>query len=343
MDTRKMRILQAVTDDYILTAEPVGSRTLARKYGLGVSPATIRNEMADLEELGYLEQPHASAGRIPSDLGYRYYVDGLMSPAALDEAERRAVAAELAGRAALEELARSTSHVVASLTRYASVAVMPSIDDAVLRRVELVPLEPRAVLVILVALPGMVEHRMVETRRAWTVQELARVAGLLNERLEGVTLRDVGRTVLQQMADALNDPDLFEGAASLLQQALADTGDERVYLEGVVNLVHQPEFRDVQRLRPLLEFLEQREELLSTLSGGTKGGLVIRIGQENGPGPLQGCSLVTATYEVDGRVVGEIGVLGPTRMDYGRVVAVVSLVAEELSQTLAEQGRRGRT
>src|SRR5690554_4769876 len=187
MEPRKMRILQAITDDYIRTADPVGSRTLARKYGLGVSPATIRNEMADLEEAGYLEQPHASAGRIPSDRGYRYYVDGLMSPVTLDEAERRFVLAELTRRVALEELVRSAAQVVASMTRYASMAVTPSIEDAVLRRVELVSLEPQVVLVILVALPGMVEHRVVETRRPWTPEELERVAELGNDRLEGIT------------------------------------------------------------------------------------------------------------------------------------------------------------
>lgn len=330
-----MRILQAVTDDYILTAEPVGSRTLARKYGLGVSPATIRNEMADLEEAGYLEQPHASAGRIPSDRGYRYYVDGLMSPVTIDEAERRVVLAELTRRVAMEELVRSAAQVVASMTRYASLAVAPSIEDAVLRRVELVALEPQAVLVILVALPGMVEHRLVETRRPWTAEELARVEALVNDHLEGITARDLGRTVLQQLADALGDADLYEGAATLLHRALQDHGDERVYIEGAINLFHQPEFRHVDRLRPLLEFLEQKDELLSAVSSGP--GLTIRIGRENGPGPLEGCSVVTATYEVDGHVVGHIGVLGPTRLEYSRVVAVMQLVADEMSRALSER------
>lgn len=335
-----MRILQAVTDDYILTAEPVGSRTLARKYGLGVSPATIRNEMADLEELGYLQQPHVSSGRIPSDLGYRYYVDGLMSPATLDEAERRAIQAELTRRAAMEELVHSTSQLVASLTRYASLAVAPRMEDAVLKRVELVSLDPRTVLVIFVAMPGMVEHRVVETRRSWTPDELARLEAALNECLEGLTVRDLGRTVSQQLADVLGDRDLYEAADALLDEALEAGGDERIYVEGAVNLFHQPEFRDVDRLRPLLEFLEQKEALLNVLNSHSQSGLTIRIGQENGEGALQGCSLVTATYEVDGHVVGRIGVLGPTRLEYSRVVAVIQLVAEELSRALAY--RRGR-
>ncbi|HEY8532157.1 MAG TPA: heat-inducible transcriptional repressor HrcA [Limnochorda sp.] len=340
MDQRKMRILQAVTDDYILTAEPVGSRTLARKYGLGVSPATIRNEMADLEELGYLQQPHASSGRIPSDLGYRYYVDGLMSPATLDEAERRAIQAELTRRVALEELVHSTSQLVASLTKYASLAVAPRMEDAVLKRVELVSLDPRTVLVIFVAMPGMVEHRVVETRRSWTRDELAHLEAALNECLEGLTVRDLGRTVSQQLADVLGDRDLYEAADALLEEALEAGGEERIYVEGAVNLFHQPEFRDVDRLRPLLEFLEQKDALLNVLNSHGQSGLTIRIGQENGEGPLQGCSLVTATYEVDGHVVGRIGVLGPTRLEYSRVVAVIQLVAEELSRALAY--RRGR-
>jgi len=335
-----MRILQAVTDDYILTAEPVGSRTLARKYGLGVSPATIRNEMADLEELGYLQQPHASSGRIPSDLGYRYYVDGLMSPATLDEAERRAIQAELTRRVALEELVHSTSQLVASLTKYASLAVAPRMEDAVLKRVELVSLDPRTVLVIFVAMPGMVEHRVVETRRSWTRDELAHLEAALNECLEGLTVRDLGRTVSQQLADVLGDRDLYEAADALLEEALEAGGEERIYVEGAVNLFHQPEFRDVDRLRPLLEFLEQKDALLNVLNSHGQSGLTIRIGQENGEGPLQGCSLVTATYEVDGHVVGRIGVLGPTRLEYSRVVAVIQLVAEELSRALAY--RRGR-
>lgn len=335
-----MRILQAVTDDYILTAEPVGSRTIARKYSLGISPATIRNEMADLEELGYLQQPHASAGRIPSDLGYRYYVDGLMTPASLDEEERWAIQTELSRRTAIEELVHSTAQVVASMTRYASLAVVPRIEDAILKRVELIALDPQVVLVVFVGIPGLVEHRVVETHRSWTQEELARVEAVLNDCLEGVSVRDLGRTLYQQVADVLGDPDLYDGAASLLEDALAAGGDERVYVEGAINLFHQPEFRDVDRLRPLLEFLEQKDALLNILSSHGQSGLTIRIGQENGQGPLEGCSLVMATYEVGGQVIGQIGVLGPTRLEYSRVVAVMRLVAEELSQALARRRNR---
>jgi len=269
--------------------------------------------MADLEELGYLQQPHASAGRIPSDLGYRYYVDGLMTPASLDEEERWAIQTELSRRTAIEELVHSTAQVVASMTRYASLAVVPRIEDAILKRVELIALDPQVVLVVFVGIPGLVEHRVVETHRSWTQEELARVEAVLNDCLEGVSVRDLGRTLYQQVADVLGDPDLYDGAASLLEDALAAGGDERVYVEGAINLFHQPEFRDVDRLRPLLEFLEQKDALLNILSSHGQSGLTIRIGQENGHGPLEGCSLVMATYEVGGQVVGQIGVLGPTR------------------------------
>lgn len=342
MDRRKMRILQAVTDDYILTAEPVGSRTLARKYKLGVSPATIRNEMADLEESGYLEQPHTSAGRIPSDKGYRFYVDTLMRPMRLTEAERELIRAELlARRRAIEEMIHHTARMLALWTRYTSLVLAPRLSEAAFRHIEFVPLDSHHVLVVLVTGPGMVQDRIVAMTEPVDQDELRQLAHFLNQRLRGVRLRDVGRTLLDELQDEIRDARLYAEAVELLSRGLEGGGSEAVYLDGAVNILEQPEFRDVARARTVLSLMGDQETLIGVLTDLAAGeGVTVTIGRENRREELRECSVVTATYSVGGEVVGAIGVVGPTRMEYSKVLAVVECIAATLSDVLTDLGRR---
>lgn len=342
MDPRKMRILRAVTDDYIRTAEPVGSRTIARKYDLGVSPATIRNEMADLEELGYLEQPHTSAGRVPSDKGYRFYVDVLMDPEELSVEEQARLREEVAGkRWAAEALIQQASRTLSWMTHYTAVVLLPRLSQAVVKRVQLTPIDPFHALAVVVTEPGFVQNEVVEFPREVDDPFLSALAERLSERLAGKSFRDLTRGLLSELREELEPVDVYDEMVEFLVRSLEDKDEERVYLEGTLHLFEQPEFRDIERARMLLSFLEQDSTLASLLSEATRrSGTQVTIGREHRPAEMQGCSMVTATYSAGGQVIGAVGVIGPTRMDYARAVAAVELLAESLSEVFSSSTRR---
>lgn len=342
LDERKRRVLHALTDDYIETAEPVGSRNLARKHQLGVSPATVRNEMADLEEAGYLQQPHTSAGRVPSDKGYRYYVDELIDewvPGRADGLAARREAQET--RRAMEELIHDAARLLASATKYTSLVASPKLDASVFRHIELVPLDDTAVLAVFVSDPGFVQHRIIEVKQPVGDEQAARVARELNRRLFGIRMGDIGRDLLLVVEQALERDDLFEAVADLLVEGLGDRSADKVYLEGTLNILNQPEFRDIERARALLALLEAQEALERVLNVATRShGTQVLIGQENPVAELRDCSVVVAAYTLGGEVIGAIGVLGPTRMEYAKAMGMVQYMADHLSESLLALMRR---
>lgn len=337
-----MRILQAITDDYIRTADPVGSRTIARKYRLGVSPATIRNEMADLEELGYLEQPHTSAGRIPSDKGYRFYVDELMDPEHFPSAERERVREEVvAMQRAMEQMVHRAARLLSLLTRYTAVVMAPRISETVVRYLHLSMLDEYHVLVVLVTEPGFVQNHIVQSPRPVDVGQLDRLAKQLNERLVGTNVRDLTRTLLDQLRADVEDEAFRDEVVDLVARSLLADGSEKVYLDGTLRLLEQPEFRDVERAKMLLGFLEREEMLANVLAQVShRTGVQITIGSEHQQAEMHDCSMVTATYSIGGDVIGTVGVVGPTRLDYSKVVSAVGLMAESLSDVLTNLSQR---
>jgi heat-inducible transcriptional repressor len=331
VDRRKETILRAITDDYIETAEPVGSRTIARKYGLGLSPATIRNEMADLEELGYLHQPHTSAGRIPSDKGYRFYVDVLIPDPKISEEEEHFVREKMVvSQVAADEVVRRALRVLGLMTHYAAVAITPSLMDSVVRAVRFVPIDDRHVLVVVVTDPGLVQNRIVEVDRV-APEVLAEAGQRISARLMGSALRDVTVDICRELADEVPDPSLYPVLMEMLMEGLTDTS-EKVLVDGSINLMDHPEFRQIARAKALLAALEERERLHEVVSMSVDTGVV--IGEENVYEGVRDCSVVTATYGGGGRIVGAVGVIGPTRMEYARAIAVVQLVADMLSEML---------
>lgn len=340
MDDRKKQILQAITDDYIASAEPVGSRTIARKYRLGVSPATIRNEMADLEDAGYLEQPHTSAGRIPSDKGYRFYVDALMDPAEIPPEERFRLQFEVASRQrAADEMIHHTARLLSLLTRYTSVVLVPAISETICRHVQLVPIDANHLLVVLVTEPGFVQNRIIEVSEPIDVELIEHLNAVLRNHLRGVTLRDVTGTVIAGLRAEIDNNPLFYAVMDLISEGLER--DDQVYLEGAINIFEHPEFRDVERAKVLLRLLEEREAMSGLLAQlGSRPGLTVTIGSENPRTEMQECSLVTAAYSSGGHVIGILGLIGPTRMDYARVVSMVEYVAESLSELLSPPSKR---
>jgi heat-inducible transcriptional repressor len=327
LNERELKVLEAVVQTYIETAEPAGSQTIARRFGLGVSPATIRHTMSELEDKGYLFHPHTSAGRIPTDRAYRVYVNEIMRLAPPTREARDALQAELLGsRNAVEAILRRAAQVLGVLTQELGVAVAPALDEMILERLELVPVSSERLLLVLNLRSGVVRTIFVEVPgrlRPETVQDVARV---LNERLAGHTLQAIRATLPERLRDAGG----VDGGRELLNifiaeaDGLFDLSDERnaVVLGSAQMLAEQPEFASNARMRELLRLTEGRDLLREALASRRQTGVSITIGAENPDARLSGFTLVTAAYEA-GALKGVIGVMGPTRMPYDKIIGLV--------------------
>ncbi len=337
LDPRKELILKVVTDDYIESAEPVGSRTIARKYNLGLSPATIRNEMADLEESGYLKQPHVSAGRIPSHQGYRYYVDTLMPQQELTEEELTLIRSYFADRSRqLDSILQQTVKILAQLTHYPSLMLGPALKPAVFKHVQLIPLSAQDLLILIVNDMGIIENKVIALDCPVAQGDLDRVSYILNEKLRGQPFVKFKSSLFREIRDELKaDNGIFQKAVDLILKTMETRDRERIYLDGIINILDHPEFKEVEKFKLLMELMEEEERLYRLLSTRQQG-IRISIGEENQEEAAQECSLITANYEVGGQVVGTIGVLGPTRMEYAHVVSVVDFMAQKLSEFLSK-------
>jgi heat-inducible transcriptional repressor len=350
---REERILEAVIRTYVETAEPAGSRTVAKRHGLGVSPATIRNAMSDLEDKGYLFHPHTSAGRIPTDRAYRYYVDTLMQPVRLTVAEQRRLRRELheGDSGELERVIRRAAQVLGLLTGELGVAIAPRLDEVVLEKIELVLVSSERVLMVVTLKRGVVRTVYVDLDAVIPPETLAAVTAVLNERLAGLSLMEIRASLPDRLRDAVpHDPQsteliniIMESASDALDPAPV-TGEE--LLLGWTSVVaSQPEFAEGERLRGLIELTEQRELLRSVLRQREHDALpVITIGAEHGDPRLVAFTLVTSAYRL-GNLTGVMGVIGPTRMPYEKVAALVehaSMLVGELSATPQTRGVEGR-
>jgi len=333
LSERKRRILHAIITDYIHTAEPVGSRTISRRYQMNLSAATIRNEMADLEELGYLTQPHTSAGRIPSQRGYRFYVDCLMDAVELAPEEDDYLARvflQLEKMREIDQIVQYTVKVLAQMTNYISMVLGPQLRRSVFKQVRIIPLDGEQALVVLITDSGHVRNKAIELPKALNNEELARVVTYLNEQLADLTIEELTFKRLQRLRTGLYARiDLVDQLLLLLEE-VSQESSERVFLGGTANILKQPEFRDVEKFGHLLTLFEQ-DEALGVLLEPLHRGLSVRIGTENPLQEVSECSLVTATYTLCDRPLGTFGILGPTRMDYGKVVVIMQRIMEKIN------------
>lgn len=334
---RRRKILTAIVHDYIKTAEPVGSEALAQKYNFGVKPATIRNEMAAMSEMGYLKQPHTSAGRVPSDLGYRYYVDELMPEPRL----RRGIALEVSRyyercEAEIESILHQTCHILSELTQYASVATAPRMGKTTVRHVALSALSPRKVLCVVVWNTGHIDHRIIEHEVNLSMTDLVTLGNIINQRLYDVDLNSIVSCSLSSLpAEYVHLTELYKRIISVIEQELARMSEDEVYVDGTSHILKQPEFAKADKVGWILDVLEKRRVLFQTLSRALLGdNVVVIIGSENRFSETHQCSFVASRYNISGRVCGSIGVMGPTRMDYSRAVAAVKFMASNLSELL---------
>lgn len=336
---REKAVLAAVVETYVRTAQPAGSRRLGREYDFDVSPATIRNTMADLEAKGFLTHPHPSAGRMPTDLAYRYYVDALMGRRRLPASQRARIERELTARefTAVEELMNRAAQVLGLITGELGLAVGPALSAAVLERLELVPVSSEKALLILTLESGVVRTIFVDLPSRLPRETLAAVAAALSERLAGATLAEIRDGLRERLRDLSLDGDGARNLVNIFVQSGPDIfdwalRDREIHFGSASVLAEQPEFTNSQRLAALLELTERRE-LLASILGERRGseGPQITIGGEHGTPELEDLTLVTANYSV-GALEGVIGVIGPTRMPYDKVVAVVDCTSTLVSK-----------
>jgi heat-inducible transcriptional repressor len=340
LDHRAAELLKLLVERYIHDGEPVGSRTLSRAANLGLSSATIRNVMSDLDELGLVVSPHTSAGRIPTRRGYRYFVDALLAPEPLSEADRQRLARELVPQDAgtEQDMVKAASNLLSRLTAMAGVVTVPRRNLSVLRRIDFLPLSDNRVLAILVVNQHEVQNRIIHTDRPYGTDELERYANLLNEHYAGRDLISLRQALLDEAADAQTHVNqLLREAATMAERAMQGTtpsGGDYV-LAGGSNLLGFQDLADVQRLRHLFEALDRKRDLLQLFDQCLNAeGLQLFIGDESGYRVLDELSVVTAPYYVNGNVAGVLGVIGPMRMAYSRIIPLVSETARLLGATL---------
>lgn len=333
---RQRMILNAIVDDYIRSAEPVGSRSISKRGDVAFSPATIRNEMADLEELGFLEQPHTSAGRVPSTKGYRYYVDHLVQRKQLNEEDLNMVRSLVSDKMnQMEQVIQHTASILSNLTNYTSILLGPELLNASLKHFGLVPLNATSAVAIIVTNTGHVENRTIPIPPDVQMDEMQKVVNILNTKLVGVPLIRLKAKLYSEVGQELErHVDHYEALLNMLEGALQNDEEQRVFMSGTTNMLTQPEFKDVDKVKTILDLLSETPAVMKLVSSASSG-IQVRIGTENDHQAISDCSLITATYSLDGEPLGTIGILGPTRMEYGKVISLIDMISKDMGTLLS--------
>jgi heat-inducible transcriptional repressor len=332
---RKLKILQAIISDYVKTAEPVGSRSLSKKYDLGISPATIRNEMSDLEDMGYLMHPHTSAGRVPSDAAYRLYVNALMEKKELSKEEKHIIAERLHSN--VNEFEKTIEHaatVLSEITNLTSFALTPSKQEDALKYVNLLPVDEGTVVMMIVAESGKISNTALNIKVPYTEENLQILAKTMTYNYKGKSISDVLKnSMIENFESDIAAMSTFaESVMPNFLKTLEDMLNVNLYMEGLTNIFDIPEYNDLQKAKHFMEMLSQKEDFTKKLIE-REDGVIVTIGEENADDVMNDCALITASYHVDGKLVGKIGVIGPTRMKYGEVTSIVEYLTDNLSNT----------
>ena len=343
LDERNRRVLQAVIDSYIASGAPIGSTVLVKRFDFGLSSATLRNIMAELEEMGYLTHPHTSAGRIPTDRGYRYYIDSLISiENDTEDIEDHLRQAPPLHSDDLQELMEEASRFLATLSRCAGVVVAPSEAEGKYKHIEFVRLRGRQVLIIFVTSTGMVQNKLIELDEGIHQQELNYFSSYLDEELELRTLPEIRQRLIKKLQEQKRVFMQLMEETYRASQEVQERDTEKVYIGGASQVLESPEFANVEKMRALFKAFEDKYKLLKLLDRSVAAeGIKVFIGSENPFFEMQGCSLVVSSYKAGTNVVGTLGVIGPTRMQYKQVIHVVDYTAKLLSRLLGERFQRG--
>ncbi|WP_291652880.1 heat-inducible transcriptional repressor HrcA [Clostridium sp.] len=338
IDERKIKILQAIINDYIVTGEPVGSRTIAKKYDLGVGSATIRNEMADLEEMGYLEQPHTSAGRIPSNKGYRLYVDKLMETGRLTREEELKIREYIINSAMYEvdKIVKQACSLLSELTNLTTVVQTPSVRSSYIRSIQLLTIDSHNLVSVIVADSGIIKNHRIRINNMPKPETIRIINEVLNMRLRNLTIEEINLEVINKLKVELNGYDeLFNGILPALYETLKEANSTEVFVEGTTNIFNYPEYNNIEKAKEILSLINDKDNLIDLIEPSSD--ITIRIGDENYFPEAKECSIISAEYSLDGRPIGKIGLIGPKRINYSKVIAIMGQVMKELNKSLRNQ------
>lgn len=332
---RQRLIMNAIVDDYIRSAEPVGSRSISKRGDIAFSPATIRNEMSDLEDMGFLEQPHTSAGRIPSNKGYRYYVDHLVKYGTLSGHELNVMKVFFAEKIQeMEQIFQQVASVLSHLTNYTSIVLGPEVFHTTLKHLQIIPLDEQSGVAIFVTNTGHVENKVIKFPEGITAADIEKAVQILNAKLKNVPLVQLKAKLYSEIGEELaRYTSGCEELVTALESALASDEHDRIFMSGATNMLIQPEFKDVDKLKHLLDALGETPTMARLLASSPSG-IQVRIGSENSLEAIADCSLITASYSLDGQCLGSIGILGPTRMDYARVLSILDYLSKDMAVLL---------
>lgn len=337
IDERKFRILQAIIDDYILTAIPVGSRTISKKYETSLSSATIRNEMSDLEELGYLDQPHVSAGRVPSPKAYRLYVDQLLRQGKIKALNQESIRAHFHDRARqMEDVIGHAAQVLSSLTHYTALVMSPKGAELRIRNVQLVPVSSTSALVVIVTDRGIMRDAVIRVGEGMDADALYAISRMLTERLSGHILSEARQLLMTGLEEITYKQQLITEISDFINEVEKQNATGKLAVGGSSNILNFPEYSDVEKAKNFLAVLEAKDKLLQLLEQNMEMAVTVRIGPETGIPELSDCSLVTASYRLGNQTQGTIGVIGPTRMHYSQVLGILTGMGEQLSHLLQQ-------
>ena len=340
LDERRQTVLKSVVLNYIKAPFPIGSRTITKQTDLALSAATIRNIMADLEEKGYLSQPHTSAGRIPTDKGYRYYVDSLLQENRREPPTSPLPSDETIGERGedLNDLLKETTRSLSALSHYAGILSAPKVAKTVLQHLSFALLKSGHILAVFVSADGFVQNRLIESRLNLTQGELDDIAAVLNGRFQGLSLMEIRRRLLLEMRREKEQYDtLLKAALELGEKALAAPRDEELYIGGAANILDLPDFADIEKMKGLFKAFEEKYHIIQLLDRCLEdAGVQVFIGAEHRAEGMEECSLVVSTYGSGEQALGTLGILGPRRMDYSRIIPLVDAAARRLSRLIEE-------
>ncbi len=341
IEQRQRKILSAIVESYIETAVPVGSRSLSQRFRWSMSPATIRNVMADLEEMNFVTHPHTSAGRVPTDKGYRFYVDTLLEPKHLTKEEETIIARLLNRRCEdFDSLMRNASAAINLITNVTGIVLTPRLKKSIFKRIEFIPIDAMRILTVLVTGSGLVKNYIIEIDEDIILPELSRISEFLNQELEGMFLGEIRHYITRRL---LEEQDSFytflKKAMFMLSAPSLLKMDDMVYFEGTASLMSYPEFNDISKARAFLKLFEEKKDILDLLTEDMESdGVKVHIGRENVCKYIQECSVVTCNYKTKDRTVGAVGAIGPTRMEYGKIISAVRYLSEMLGKVLEDIG-----
>ncbi|MGB9680065.1 MAG: heat-inducible transcriptional repressor HrcA [Thermoanaerobacteraceae bacterium] len=334
LDDRKKKILYAIINDYIMTAEPIGSRTIAKKYNIGLSSATIRNEMADLEEMGYLEQPHTSAGRIPSDKGYRFYVNTILENYIYDSLTENSIFHEQV-IAEFDEIVKKYAKILSKITHHTTVAKLPKVNTDKIKRIQIMPVDTNKMIFIVFTDTGIIKNYLLNFCQNINGNLFEFLNNLLNDRVSGKTEKEILEFLTKDFRPILNDVDFIaDELIKTIISSLKQIQETEIYADGTANILDFPEYKDLIKAKNFFELLDKKD-LLNTVLEPEFDFIDVVIGSENKFDEMKDLSIIKTTYKINDKVVGTIGILGPTRMNYLKLINEINIMTKELSNLLS--------